>query len=145
MPDHDSLLGGAHYARLTPAQCAQLHHASLTILERTGERRKPVLQNMRDGITMCDVLENVDFVMSLFLPSAETAVSRREEFACAVDSSYVGRHHRPGDDGGQCGTEQRGRAGGHCPVATSANLARIDRFSIRRILAHIIARAGIPI
>jgi len=36
MLDRDSLLGGPRYARLTPAQCAQLHHASLTILECTG-------------------------------------------------------------------------------------------------------------
>ena len=146
MLDHDSLLGGPRYARLTPAQCAQLHHASLTVLERTGvrlfepaaiellrkagaavdgdrvriparlvdqalqtvpksvtlfdrmggpalklegyntfygpgsdtlniidhrtdERRKPVLQDVRDGITVCDALEHIDFVMSLFLPS----------------------------------------------------------------------------
>jgi trimethylamine---corrinoid protein Co-methyltransferase len=146
MPDYNSVLGSPHYARLTPAQCEQLHAASLTILERTGvrlfepaaiellkkagvtadgdrvrlparlveqalqtvpksvtlfdragrsalklegyntfygpgsdtlniidhrtnERRRPVLQDVRDGITVCDALENIDFVMSLFLPS----------------------------------------------------------------------------
>ncbi len=36
---------------------------------RTGERRRPVLQDVREGITLCDALPNIDFVMSLFLPS----------------------------------------------------------------------------
>lgn len=36
---------------------------------RTNARRKPVLQDVRDGITVCDALANIDFVMSLFLPS----------------------------------------------------------------------------
>ena len=35
---------------------------------RTGERRKPVLQDVVEGITLCDALDNVDFVMSMFLP-----------------------------------------------------------------------------
>ncbi|MGB7875517.1 MAG: trimethylamine methyltransferase family protein [Anaerolineales bacterium] len=35
---------------------------------RTGERRKPVLQDVIDGITLCDALSHIDFVMSLFLP-----------------------------------------------------------------------------
>ena len=35
---------------------------------RTGERRKPVLQDIIDGITVCDALPHIDFVMSLFLP-----------------------------------------------------------------------------
>ncbi len=36
---------------------------------RTGERRKPVLQDVVEGITVCDALPNIDFVMSMFLPS----------------------------------------------------------------------------
>jgi len=36
---------------------------------RTGERRKPVVQDVVEGITVCDALPNVDFVMSMFLPS----------------------------------------------------------------------------
>ncbi len=36
---------------------------------RTGERRKPVLQDVVEGITLCDGLPNIDFVMSMFLPS----------------------------------------------------------------------------
>ena len=35
---------------------------------RTGERRKPMLQDVIDGITLCDALSHLDFVMSLFLP-----------------------------------------------------------------------------
>lgn len=36
---------------------------------RTGERRRPVLQDVREGITLCDALPHIDFVMSMFLPS----------------------------------------------------------------------------
>jgi len=35
---------------------------------RTGQRRKPVLRDVVDGITLCDALDNIDFVMSMFLP-----------------------------------------------------------------------------
>lgn len=35
---------------------------------RTWERRKPLLQDVRDGITVCDALRHIDFVMSMFLP-----------------------------------------------------------------------------
>ena len=35
---------------------------------RTGKRRKPVLQDVIDGINLCDALPYFDFVMSLFLP-----------------------------------------------------------------------------
>ena len=35
---------------------------------RTGERRKPVLQDIVEGITIADALPNIDFVMSLVLP-----------------------------------------------------------------------------
>ncbi len=139
------LLGSPRFARLTPAQCAQIHQASLSILARTGvrllepaaidlmrnagaaidgdrvrvparlvdqalqtvpksitlydrrgqpaielddyhvyfgpgsdvlniidhrtwERRQPKLQDVRDGITVCDALGNINFVMSMFLP-----------------------------------------------------------------------------
>jgi len=36
---------------------------------RTGERRKPVLQDVVEAITVCDALPHIDFVMSMFLPS----------------------------------------------------------------------------
>lgn len=35
---------------------------------RTNQRRKPVLQDVVDGITLADSLPNIDFVMSMFLP-----------------------------------------------------------------------------
>ena len=41
----------------------------LNILDhRTGERRKAVLADVVDAIKVCDGLENIDFVMSTFLP-----------------------------------------------------------------------------
>jgi trimethylamine--corrinoid protein Co-methyltransferase len=36
---------------------------------RTGERRKPVLRDVEEGIALCDSLPNIDFVMSMFLPT----------------------------------------------------------------------------
>jgi trimethylamine--corrinoid protein Co-methyltransferase len=36
---------------------------------RTGERRKPVIQDVVDGMVVCDALAHVDFVMSMFLPT----------------------------------------------------------------------------
>ena len=36
---------------------------------RTGQRRPAVLPDVVEGVTVCDALENVDFVMSMFLPS----------------------------------------------------------------------------
>jgi len=36
---------------------------------RTGERRDPVLQDVVDGMRVCDAMPNIDFVMSMFLPS----------------------------------------------------------------------------
>lgn len=43
---------------------------SLNIVDhRTGQRRPAVLQDVVDGITLCDALPHIDFVMSMFLPS----------------------------------------------------------------------------
>jgi trimethylamine--corrinoid protein Co-methyltransferase len=36
---------------------------------RTGERRQPVLQDVVDGMIVCDALPHIDFVMSMFLPA----------------------------------------------------------------------------
>lgn len=36
---------------------------------RTGRRRRPVLQDVVEGIIVCDALPHIDFVMSMFLPS----------------------------------------------------------------------------
>jgi len=41
----------------------------LNILDhRTGERRKPLLQDVVEGMILCDALPNIDFVMCMFLP-----------------------------------------------------------------------------
>ncbi len=36
---------------------------------RSGERRKPVLEDVEQGARLCDALPNIDFVMSMVLPS----------------------------------------------------------------------------
>ncbi|MBW1898568.1 MAG: trimethylamine methyltransferase family protein [Deltaproteobacteria bacterium] len=36
---------------------------------RTGKRRTTVLQDIVEGMTVCDALEHIDFVMCMFLPS----------------------------------------------------------------------------
>ena len=36
---------------------------------RTGTRRKPIVKDVLEGVTLCDSLENIDFVMSMVLPS----------------------------------------------------------------------------
>ena len=35
---------------------------------RTGERRRPTLEDVATGIKLCDALPNIDFVMSMFVP-----------------------------------------------------------------------------
>lgn len=51
----------------------------LNILDhRTGRRRKPVLQDVADGVTLCDALTNIDFVMSMVMPTdVNTAMADR--------------------------------------------------------------------
>ena len=45
---------------------------------RSGERRKPLLKDVREGITLCNSLSNIDFVMSLLLPTdVNTAIADR--------------------------------------------------------------------
>lgn len=53
----------------------------LNILDhRTGKRRKAILQDVVEGVTLCDTLPNIDFVMSMFLPSdVHTMVADRYE------------------------------------------------------------------
>lgn len=36
---------------------------------RTGERRRPVLRDVIEGVAVCDALSHIDFVMSMCLPS----------------------------------------------------------------------------
>ena len=49
---------------------------------RTGERRPAVLQDTRDGLTLVDALPNMDFAMSMFLPSdVAPEMADREQMA----------------------------------------------------------------
>ncbi len=49
---------------------------------RTGERRPAVLQDTRDGLTLVDALPNMDFGMSMFLPSdVPPEMADREQMA----------------------------------------------------------------
>ena len=55
---------------------------------RTGQRRKPVLQDIVEGITVCDALANVDFVMSMFLPSdVDAMVSDRYQMEAMLNNT----------------------------------------------------------
>lgn len=53
----------------------------LNILDhRTGTRRKAVLKDLIEGITLCDALQNIDFVMCMFLPEdVHTMVADRHQ------------------------------------------------------------------
>ncbi len=49
---------------------------------RTGERRKATIQDTRDGLTLVDALPNMDFGMSMFLPSdVSPDMADREQMA----------------------------------------------------------------
>jgi len=56
-------LGGRRTYFGTGSDCLNI------IDHRSGKRRKPVLQDVVEGITLCDALPNIDFVMSMFLPT----------------------------------------------------------------------------
>jgi trimethylamine--corrinoid protein Co-methyltransferase len=53
----------------------------LNVLDhRTGTRRKAILQDVVEGVTLCDALPNIDFVMCMFLPGdVHTMVADRYE------------------------------------------------------------------
>lgn len=36
---------------------------------RTGQRRQPVLKDLKEGVSLCDALPNIDFLMSMILPT----------------------------------------------------------------------------
>ena len=59
----------------------------LRILDhRTGERRTATLQDVRDGLTVVDALPNMDFGMSMFLPSdVEPAMADRHQAAIMLE------------------------------------------------------------
>ena len=53
---------------------------------RTGARRDPVLADVVDGVTLCDALPNVDFVMSMFLPTdVDTALADRHQLRVMLE------------------------------------------------------------
>ena len=55
---------------------------------RTGEHRKAVVQDVVEGITVCDALPNVDFVMSMFLPSdVDAMVSDRYQMEAMLNNT----------------------------------------------------------
>ena len=55
---------------------------------RTGERRQPVLQDVVEGITVCDALPHIDFVMSMFLPSdVDAMVSDRYQMEAMLNNT----------------------------------------------------------
>ena len=53
---------------------------------RTGERRLATLRDVRDGLTVVDALPNMDFGMSMFLPSdVEPAMADRRQMAVMLE------------------------------------------------------------
>jgi trimethylamine--corrinoid protein Co-methyltransferase len=50
---------------------------------RTGGRRKPVLQDVTEGVILCDALPNIDFVMSMVLP-VDADKSRADSYQMEV-------------------------------------------------------------
>jgi len=53
---------------------------------RTGARRDPMLRDVVDGVTVCDALPNIDFVMSMVLPKdVPTMVSDRYQMEAMLD------------------------------------------------------------
>jgi trimethylamine--corrinoid protein Co-methyltransferase len=55
---------------------------------RTGERRKPVLQDVMEAATLCDALSHIDFVMSMFLPvDVDTMVSDRYQMEVLLNTT----------------------------------------------------------
>jgi trimethylamine--corrinoid protein Co-methyltransferase len=50
---------------------------------RTGERRKPLLQDVAEGAILCDALPNLDFVMSMVLPE-DVDQSRADSYQMEV-------------------------------------------------------------
>ena len=55
---------------------------------RTNERRDPVLQDIVEGITVCDALPDIDFVMSMFLPvDVDPMVSDRYQMEIMLNTT----------------------------------------------------------
>jgi len=55
---------------------------------RTGQRRLPVLNDLADGVTLCDALPDVDFLMSMMIPSdVEGAFADRHQMEAMLNYS----------------------------------------------------------
>jgi len=61
----------------------------LNILDhRTGERRKPVLNDIVEGMRLCDALPNIDFVMCMFLPEdVSTMIADRYQMKAMLNNT----------------------------------------------------------
>lgn len=61
----------------------------LNILDhRTGERREPVLKDVVEGVTICDALPNIDFVMSMVLPvDVDTTIADRYQMEVMLSNT----------------------------------------------------------
>lgn len=55
---------------------------------RTGERRNPILDDIREGMVLCDALPNIDFVMSLVIPTdVDQALADRYQMETMLSST----------------------------------------------------------
>jgi trimethylamine--corrinoid protein Co-methyltransferase len=55
---------------------------------RTGGRRKPVVQDIIDGVSLCDHLPHIDFVMSMMLPAdVDGAVADRYQMEAMLSAT----------------------------------------------------------
>jgi trimethylamine--corrinoid protein Co-methyltransferase len=75
---------------------------TLNIIDhRTGERRKPILQDVVEGTILCDALPNVDFVMSMVVPSdVDQAIADRYQMEAMLSNTtkpiIIVSHDLPG-------------------------------------------------
>ncbi len=62
---------------------------TLNIIDhRTGERRKAVLKDVEEGVTLCDALPGIDFLMSLVLPTdVDQAIADRYQMEVMLSRS----------------------------------------------------------
>jgi trimethylamine--corrinoid protein Co-methyltransferase len=62
---------------------------TLNIIDhRTGERRKPVLKDVEEGVTLCDALPGIDFLMSMVLPAdVDQAIADRYQMEIMLSRS----------------------------------------------------------
>jgi trimethylamine---corrinoid protein Co-methyltransferase len=61
----------------------------LNILDhRTGERRKPVIQDVKEGVTLCDALPEIDYAISMVLPTdIDKAIADRYQMEIMLNNT----------------------------------------------------------